>query len=61
MKSRYRRVNAARCKKCGQVLVSLRRHDFVQCGCGEYVDGGFDYSRRTTNLENLPLYWRAEE
>ena len=39
--------NAARCKKCGTVIESKHRHDFVSCACGAiFVDGGHDYIRR---------------
>lgn len=39
--------NMARCKKCGDVIESKYRHDFVTCSCGEVsVDGGRDYLRR---------------
>ena len=38
--------NAARCLKCGDVIESKHRHDFVWCKCGEiFVDGGLDYVR----------------
>jgi hypothetical protein len=37
--------NAVRCKKCDTVLESKHRHDFVQCPCGVFVDGGRDYLR----------------
>ena len=38
--------NSARCKKCGDVLVSRYRHDFVKCSCKAiYIDGGHDYLR----------------
>jgi hypothetical protein len=38
--------NAARCKKCGDVIESKHRHDFVSCKCGAIaVDGGTDYIR----------------
>lgn len=38
--------NAIKCLKCGDVIESKYRHDFVQCGCGAcYVDGGLDYMR----------------
>lgn len=39
--------NAARCKKCGTVIESCHRHDFMSCKCGAiFVDGGHDYLRR---------------
>jgi hypothetical protein len=34
------------CLKCGDIIQSKHRHDFVQCECGEsFVDGGEDYFR----------------
>lgn len=40
-------VNKARCRKCGDVIESTHRHDFVSCKCGAIaVDGGRDYLRR---------------
>lgn len=38
-------VNKIRCKGCNSILESKFRHDFVQCQCGTFVDGGLDYSR----------------
>ena len=39
--------NAARCKKCGDLLESVHRHDYKECSCGAImVDGGLDYIRR---------------
>lgn len=39
--------NVARCNKCGGVIESRHRHDFVSCGCGATsVDGGKDYLKR---------------
>ena len=36
--------NKARCAKCGGVVQSNHRHDFVSCECGEIsLDGGNDY------------------
>ena len=29
-----------RCKKCGVILESKFRHDFQQCECGNFIDGG---------------------
>lgn len=51
--------NAARCRKCGDVIESKHRHDFVYCKCGAIaVDGGKDYLRRSVtesfdDLEDL--------
>ena len=47
--------NKIRCKKCGDIIESKFRHDFVQCSCGAVsVDGGTDYLARSFpgNLEN---------
>ena len=39
--------NIAKCKKCGDIIESKHRHDFVQCSCRSiFVDGGHDYIRR---------------
>lgn len=46
-------LNCARCKKCGAVMVSRYRHDWVACPCGNYVDGGNSYLRRGGNLDDL--------
>ncbi len=51
--------NKAQCLRCGAVIKSKYRHDFVWCDCrdadgnpsGIAVDGGRDYLRRTaTNM-----------
>ena len=35
-----------KCLRCGQVIQSQHRHDWVQCKCkGVFVDGGDDYLR----------------
>ena len=40
-------LNMVKCGLCKQVLLSLHRHDFRQCSCGNtFVDGGRDYLRR---------------
>jgi hypothetical protein len=40
-------VNRLQCKKCGDVIESKTRHDFVWCNCKSiFVDGGKDYFRR---------------
>ena len=39
-------VNKAQCKKCGDIVESLHRHDFKACSCGAiFVDGGLNYIR----------------
>ena len=38
--------NRCRCKKCGAVLESKHRYDFVSCPCGVFTDGGLTYIRR---------------
>lgn len=45
---KYRIVkNAAKCLKCGDIIESIHRHDYVTCSCGNIsVDGGTDYLRR---------------
>jgi len=46
--------NIAKCKKCGDVIESEYRHDFVTCTCGAIsVDGGMDYFRRVGNPEDF--------
>lgn len=36
--------NAARCRKCKEVIESRHRHDFVMCRCESiHVDGGKAY------------------
>ena len=37
--------NIIRCKLCGVLLESRDRHDFRECKCGTFVDGGIDYVR----------------
>ena len=40
-------VNKAKCSKCGDIIESKYRHDYVECSCGAiFVDGGLDYLRR---------------
>ena len=46
--------NAIQCKKCGEIIESKSRHDYVQCKCGSCaVDGGHNYLRRSTADSNL--------
>jgi hypothetical protein len=38
--------NAAKCRKCGDIIESKHRHDFVTCKCGAIsLDGGRSYFR----------------
>jgi len=40
-------TNKAKCMRCGDIIESKFRHDFVECSCGSiFVDGGKDYLRR---------------
>ena len=40
-------LSTATCKKCGDVLISRHRHDYVMCTCDNktMLDGGTDYQR----------------
>jgi len=40
-------MSKVKCLKCGVILHSTYRHDFVQCDCENqtFVDGGYDYCR----------------
>ena len=47
-------ANKVRCKKCGDVIESKHRHDFVWCKCRAVaVDGGRDYLKRVGQAENI--------
>lgn len=40
-------INAAECLKCGELIRSKNRHDYVTCRCGNLsVDGGSMYAKR---------------
>ena len=46
--------NRAKCKKCGDMIESKYRHNFVTCTCGAIsVAGGNDYWKRSGNPENF--------
>lgn len=45
--------NAFRCKKCGMVVESKSVHDFQECKCGNFTDGGLDYVRRGGKIEDM--------
>ena len=55
--------NRAKCLKCGDVIESTHRHDFVGCKCGAiFVDGGLDYLRRGGKfLEDIEELSETEE
>lgn len=45
--------NKAKCLKCGDVIVSKNRHDYVSCHCGNLsVDGGSWYAKRGFHEED---------
>ena len=51
-----------KCKKCGDILQSKHRHDYVTCSCGACaIDGGEDYCRITGNKENWEYYNTQKE
>lgn len=40
------KLNRARCRKCGDIIESTYRHDWVACKCGGiFIDGGNAYRR----------------
>lgn len=46
-------TNKIRCKKCGDIIESKHRHDFVTCKCGAVsVDGDHDYLKRPGDYED---------
>ena len=46
--------NKAKCVKCGIVIESKHRHDFVGCPCGAIaIDGGNEYIRRIGNPDDF--------
>lgn len=59
--------NAARCRRCGDVIESVRTHDFVRCSCGAiFVDGGLSYLRRgfmnsPSDIEDLSEFEGEDE
>jgi len=54
--------NAARCKKCDDVIESRYRHDFVYCKCGAiFVDGGHDYLRQGGDLAAIEDLHEVQE
>jgi hypothetical protein len=46
--------NKAKCLKCGDIIESTHRHDFVTCSCESLsVDGGKDYLKRCGDLSQV--------
>lgn len=59
--------NAAKCKRCGDIIESTHRHDFKSCECGAIsVDGGKEYIRRLAaadfnDIEDMSEFERTPE
>jgi len=49
-------ANIVQCIDCKRILVSNTVHDFVDCPCGSFTDGGNDYYRRAGNLISLRVF-----
>lgn len=55
-------VNKIRCKKCGDIIESVYRHDFVTCSCGACAaDGGKAYLRRVGDWDDWEELSEIEE
>lgn len=53
--------NAAECARCGDVIESKHRHDFVTCKCGAIsVDGGKAYLKRAARWDVDDVIERSE-
>jgi len=47
------KVSAVICPQCKAIIFSRARHDFRSCPCGTIsIDGGFDYTKLTSNLNS---------
>ena len=45
------KTNRVKCLKCGDIIESKHRHDFVFCSCGSVaVDGGTAYLKRSGSI-----------
>lgn len=49
--------NAFHCKKCGKTVESKSQHDFQQCSCGNYVDGGLVCPRAGGNADDMEMLY----
>lgn len=46
--------NICKCVRCGDIIESKNRHDFVRCSCGSiFTDGGSSYVRRGAESVDL--------
>lgn len=55
-------ANKAQCSKCGDIIESRYRHEFVSCSCGAiFVDGGTDYLRRGYKKEDGDCFIELSE
>ena len=45
--------NRMYCNKCHTIVESKSVHDYQECPCGNFTDGGTDYIRRGGNLEDI--------
>lgn len=53
--------NKAKCKKCGTVIESKFRHDFVTCKCETiFVDGGESYWRAGGKPEDFERIYEPQ-
>lgn len=50
-----------KCKDCETLLHSKHRHDFVMCQCGNFVDGGTEYTRMGGKIGALISLCEYEE
>jgi len=47
-------LNKCQCKKCGDIIESKHRHDFVWCKCGAIAaDGGKSYIKRCGEMDDI--------
>lgn len=54
-------TNMAKCRQCGEIIVSTHRHDFVTCPCKSIsVDGGHEYLKRSAksmdDIEEMSVF-----
>lgn len=50
--------NVAKCLKCGDILMSHHRHDYVTCSCKSiFIDGGNDYMRYGGDMSVFQRIW----